>query len=103
MAVVVQQVESVGVLGIVLPKVVHRVHRSLGHMVHMLHILVQMSVIKVIVEHVNVQVHVHQLAVQLEQQRQTQEIVTLHIVVQICVMNPRLGIVIVVFVHLLLV
>ena len=98
MVVVVHQVENVGVLGIVLPKVVHQVHQSLEHMVHMLHIVVQMSVIKVIVEHVNVQVHARQLAVQLEQQRQIQEIVTLHIVVQICVMNPRLGIVIVVFV-----
>ena len=98
MVVVVQQVESVGVLIIVLPKVVHQVHQRVEHMVHMLHIPVLMNVIKVIVEHVNVQVHARQLAVQLEQQRQIQEIVTLHIVVQICVMNPRLGIVIVVFV-----
>ena len=54
MVVVVQQVESVGVLMIVLPKVVHQEHQSLELMVHMLHILVLMSVIKVIVEHVNV-------------------------------------------------
>ena len=103
MVVVAPQVVLVGVLIIVLLKVVHQVHQRVEHMVHMLHILVLMSVVKVAVGHVNVQVHVHQLAVQLEQQRQTQEIVTLHIVVQMPVVNPRLEIVIVVFVHQLLV
>ena len=103
MAVEVQQVVHAGVLVTVVLLPVQLVHQKVEHMVHMLHIVVQMSVIKVTVEHVNVQVHARQLAVQLEQQRQIQEIVTLHIVVQICVMNPRLGIVIVVFVHLLLV
>ena len=98
MVVVVLQIESVGVLVIVLLKVVHQVHQRVEHMVHMLHIPVLMNVIKVIVEHVNVQVHARQLAVQLEQQRQIQEIVTLHIVVQICVVSLKLGIVIVVFV-----
>ena len=98
MVVVALQVVLVGVLGIVLPKVVHQEHQRVEHMVHMLHIVVQMSVIKVTVEHVNVQVHAHQLAVQLEQQRQIQEIVILHIVVQICVVSLKLGIVIVAFV-----
>ena len=103
MVVVALQVVLVGVLGIVLPKVVHQEHQSLEHMVHMRHIVVQMSVIKVTVEHVNVQVHARQLAVQLEQQRQIQEIVTLHIAVQMPVVNPKLEIVIVLFVHQLLV
>ena len=67
-------------------------------MVHMPHILVQMHVVRVTVGHVNVQVHVHRLVVQLEQQRQTQEIIMIHTVVQMIVANPRVGIVIVVFV-----
>ena len=41
---------------------------------------------------------VHQPIVQLEQQRQTQEITILHIAVQICVVNPELEVVIVLFV-----
>ena len=54
MVVVVQQVESVGVLIIVLLKVVHLVHQKVVHMAYMPHILVLMSVIRVVVEHVNV-------------------------------------------------
>ena len=42
--------------------------------------------------------HARQPAVQLEQQRQIQEIVTLHIVVQMLVVNLKLETVIVVFV-----
>ena len=103
MAVVAPRVVLVGVLVIVLLKVVHQVHQRVEHMVHMLHIPVLMNVIKVIVEHVNVQVHVHQLAAQLEQRRRIREILILHIVVQMPVVNPRLEIVIVVFVHQLLV
>ena len=54
MVVVVLQIESVGVLVIVLLKVVHQVHQKVVRMVHMLHISVLMNAIKVVVEHVNV-------------------------------------------------
>ena len=42
--------------------------------------------------------HVHQQAVQLEQQEQTQEIIILHMVVQMPVVNPKLKAAIVLFV-----
>ncbi len=52
---------------------------------------------------VGVLVHVLQLVALLEQQRQTQEIIMIHTVVQMSVVNPKLETVIVISVHQLLV
>ena len=64
---------------------------------------VQMIVVMFLIDIAIVTLRVLHLVVLQEQQRQTQEIIILHIVVQMPVVNPKLEIVIVLFVHQLLV